>query len=101
MIEGARDGSDNLTITWVRRTRVGGELADGIDIPLGEAAELYEIDILDGMTVVRTIQASSPTASYTAAEQTTDGLTPGDPVDLIIYQISALVGRGFPAAATV
>jgi hypothetical protein len=101
-VQGSRDGSNNLTITWVRRTRMGGEMLDGSDVPLGESSEAYEVDILDGDDVVRTIDSlSSETASYSAAEQTTDGLTPGDPVDCVIYQMSATVGRGFGREATV
>ena len=100
-IQGTRDGSDNLTVTWKRRTRCEGSLQDGFDVPLCEDAEAYEIDVYDGLTIVRTITGlSSETASYTAAEQTADGLTPGDPVDLVVYQIGTY-GRGYGASATV
>lgn len=97
---GARDSSNNLTITWKRRTRrqVPG-LGYGT-VELGEATEAYEIDILDGATVVRTIEATSETALYSAAEQTADGLTPGDPISMNIYQISSVRGRGYAKAAT-
>ncbi len=103
-IAGARDGGNNLTITWLRRARLYAEWSDGIDLPLDEPVEAYEVDILDapGGTVLRTITGlSSPTASYSAAEQTTDGLTPGDPVDVAVYQLSTRVGRGFAGTATV
>jgi len=101
-IEGTRDISNNLTITWVRRTRVGGGWRDFVDASLGEASEEYEVDIYDGATVVRTISGiTSETTSYTAAQQSTDGLTPGDPVDLIVYQLSETVGRGYGRSATV
>lgn len=100
-VQGSRDGSNNLTITWKRRTRIGGAWIDGTDAPLGEASESYEIDIMSGSTVLRTITATSPTATYSAANQTTDGLTPGNPVTVNLYQISARVGRGFGRAATI
>jgi hypothetical protein len=105
-IRGDRDVSDNLTITWMRRTRIDGDGAwmSGQATPLGEETESYEIDILgpDSSGVVkRTITATSETASYTAAQQTEDGYTPGDDVDLIIYQISARVGRGYGREETV
>jgi hypothetical protein len=46
---GTRDGSNNLTLTWVRRTRVGGELLDGMGVvPLSEAAEAYDVVIFAG-----------------------------------------------------
>jgi hypothetical protein len=59
-VKGARDGSGNLTITWKRRTRWYGEWQDGTDVPLFEASENYEIDILSGTTVKRTITATTP-----------------------------------------
>lgn len=98
---GTRDNSNNLTITWKRRTRIGGEWQDYSDVPLGEETKSYEIDIYDGATVVRTITATTESTSYTAAQQTTDGLTPGDPVDLIAYQVSATIDRGYGTTKTV
>jgi len=49
---------------------------------------------------VRSIAASTPTASYTAAQQTTDGLTPGQPVSVNIFQISNRIGLGYPGSFT-
>jgi hypothetical protein len=104
-IAGARDGSNNLTLTWVRRGRLGQELMSGIDIPLSEATEEYVVEITDGgspVAVLRTITGiTSPTTTYSAAQQTSDGLTPGDPVTVRIYQVSASVGRGHAGEATV
>jgi hypothetical protein len=68
-VKGARDGSGNLTITWKRRTRWYGEWQDGTDVPLFEASEKYEIDILSGTTVKRTITATTPSIAYSAADQ--------------------------------
>ena len=94
-VQGTRDVSNNLTITWKRRTRLGGHWADSQDVPLGEFSESYEIDVMSGSTVKRTITATTQTATYTAAQATTDGLAPAGPVTFNIYQISNLVGRGF------
>jgi hypothetical protein len=99
-IHGERNGSGDLTVTWVRRTRFGGVWADGADVPLNEETEIYEIDILDGLSVVRTLSAGTPSALYTAAEQTADFGAPQPSVSVKVYQLSAAVGRGWPAAAT-
>jgi hypothetical protein len=44
-LEGTRDGSNNVDLTWVRRSRVSGDIdwndQQG-DIPLGETEEAYE-----------------------------------------------------------
>lgn len=101
-VGGGRDASSNLTINWVRRTRIGGEWRDYVDAPLGETTESYEVDILNGGgTVLRTITASSATASYTAAQQTTDFGSPQSAISIKVYQLSATVGRGIAASATV
>lgn len=103
-ITGDRDGSDNLTIEWVRRTRLRVPGLGSGPVPLGEQTEAYEIDILDGSSppvVLRTLTSTTPTVEYSAADQTTDGLTPGDPVDIIVFQISDIKGRGNPGSATV
>jgi hypothetical protein len=99
-IEGVRDGSNDLAITWVRRARVDADWRDYVETPLDEPVESYSVDIMSGSTVLRTIAASTPAAAYTAAQQTTDGITPGDPVTVMIYQISTRVGRGYPGEAT-
>jgi len=100
-VKGSRDGSGNLTISWIRRSRVDGEWRDGVGIPLGEESEAYEVDILDGSTVVRTIEVTSTTASYSAADQTTDFGSAHSSVDVKIYQLSAVVGRGYAASTTI
>jgi hypothetical protein len=97
-VRGTRSGGD-LSITWVRRTRTGGDNWEGIDVPLGEDQERYEIDILDGSTVVRTLTATSPSTTYTAAQQTTDFGAPQPSVSLRLYQLSATHGRGTPRDA--
>ncbi len=107
-VTGTRDISNNLTIGWVRRTRYGGLGLVG-PTPLNEDVEAYSIDIMSGPTVKRTIAWTpgtydgngNPTAAYSAAQQTSDGFTPGNRVSVRIYQLSAQVGRGFPAAAVI
>jgi hypothetical protein len=101
-VHGTRNAANDLTITWVRRTRAQVRMLGGQAIPLAEEREEYEIEIYDGATVVRVIHVlDSIDYVYSAAAQTADGLTPGDPVDLIIYQISAAVGRGRGASVTI
>jgi hypothetical protein len=102
-LAGTRDGANNLTLTWLRRTRIGGEWNDLTDVPLGETAELYDLEVLDapGGAVLRTVAGlSSATYTYTATDQTSDGITPGDSVSVRVYQINATLGQGNPGSAT-
>lgn len=101
-ITGNRDLSSNLTINWTRRTRIGGAWVDGSGtVPLSEESEKYNVNILSGLSVVRTITATSPTATYSAADQTTDFGSPQSSISVRVYQVSAAVGQGFggPAVA--
>lgn len=89
-----RDGADNLAASFRARSRLSQcWLQEGL-IPVGEETEAYEIDVLDGSSVVRTIEVAVPAFEYTAAQQTTDFGSPQPSIDFEIYQISAAVGRG-------
>lgn len=94
------DGSGDWSIEWIRRTRIGGAWTGGTTIPIGETSEAYEVDILDGSTVKRTLSVTSPEAVYTAAQQTTDFGAPQSSISIRVYQLGADVGRGFPAVGT-
>ena len=96
-----RDTSSNLTVNWIRRTRLRSPGLGNGPVPIGEQTEAYEVDIYSGASVVRTITATTPSIAYSAAEQTADGLTPGNAVTMRIYQMSDVAGRGFPAISTV
>lgn len=101
-VTATRDGSDNITLNWVRRTRVGGDWRDGVDVPLGEASERYDVEILDSGAVVRTFSnVTSQQQAYSAAEQTSDFGSPQSSVDVKIYQRSEIVGRGHAAVGVV
>lgn len=103
-IAGERDLSGDLTITWVRRSRAQDYWIDGVDAPplLPEDQDLYDLEILDGPTVVRTFSSVAVQSQvYTAAEQTTDFGSAQAAVSVRVYQISARVARGYPGSATV
>ena len=99
-------GADDIHISWIRRTRVGGGLQDGTGtVPINEDSEEYEIEIFDGPsgTEVREVTGlSSPAYTYNAADQATDGFTPPlSQLTVKIYQVSAQVGRGFAKEVTI
>lgn len=103
-ITGDRDDDGNLTISWVRRDRFPVAFG-GAEVPMSEAVEDYEVDILDGAAinpkVVRTISVSSEQAIYTNEQQVTDFGELQESVMVRVYQISVAVGRGYPGEATV
>jgi hypothetical protein len=44
---------------------------------------------------------TSPTTPFSAADQTTYGITPGNPIYFGVVQISAVVGRGHMAYGSI
>ncbi|WP_281301831.1 MULTISPECIES: phage tail protein [unclassified Iodidimonas] len=104
-VRAVKSGSPaDITLTWVRRTRIGGELKDGTGVvPLGEASEAYQIDILDGPggAVKRTLTASSPSVVYANADILADFGAVPVALSFAVYQLSEVAGRGFPRAVTI
>lgn len=104
-LEATGSWGSNVTLSWQRRTRVGGELIDGTgEVPLAEDTEEYELEILDGPggTVLRT-ETGITTASftYTSGMQSADFGGAQTELSFVVYQISAQIGRGFPGERTV
>jgi hypothetical protein len=94
---------EDITLAWVRRTRIGGELKDGTGtVPLGEAGEAYEVDILDGPggAVLRTLSATSPSVVYAAADIVADFNDVPASLTVAVHQLSAVAGRGFARIVT-
>ena len=94
----------DLVIRWTRRSRaLAADSWNAPEVPLAEESEAYEVEVLDGATVKRTLATATTSVTYTAAQQTADWgglLGPGDTLDVRIVQLSALVGRGAPASVT-
>lgn len=101
-VQGERSGGGDLSLRWVRRTRLDGNWQDRVDVPLHEVAEAYEVDILNGAAVVRTLPGLTvPAAGYSAAQQAEDFGSAQGAVRVRVYQISGLIGRGYAAEAVV
>lgn len=100
-VSGSRDGSGNLTILWVRRARLSGEWRDYADAAISESREAYEVDIMNGSSVARTLSSTSPLATYSASQQIADFGSLQSSVTVRIYQLSELVGCGTAAEAVI
>jgi len=94
----------DLTIRWTRRSRaLAADSWGAVEVPLIEEIEAYEVEILDGAAVKRTLTASTTSAIYSAAQQTADWgglLATGDTLTIRIFQLSALIGRGASKTVT-
>lgn len=103
-VSGRRDGDGTLALRWTRRTRIAGDSWELAEVPLAEASEAYEVDIMSDATagagVKRTLRTGQPALIYQAADQIADFGTVPASLTVRIVQMSALVGRGFAAIAT-
>ena len=95
-----RRQSDGIAISFIRRTRKGGDGWDNVEIPLHEEDELYRLAILDrdGATK-REWLLREPFIVYRAQDEISDFGTHQTRLQLRITQISAIAGDGFPCVA--
>ncbi|MDE1173870.1 MAG: glycoside hydrolase/phage tail family protein [Parvibaculaceae bacterium] len=94
-LKGARLTGGDINLSWIRRTRIDGDSWQGLDVPLGEESEAYELDILDGANVVRTLSVTSPGAIYSATQQIADfGSSSFPTLSIRVCQLSRSFGRG-------
>jgi hypothetical protein len=89
-VKAETESNDDITITWVERTRRIVRLLSEEGAPPVETMA-YEVDIMDASTVLRTLSVDATTATYTSAQQSTD-LDAADTAR--VYQVSPTTGRG-------
>jgi len=97
----AQRGPEGVAITWIRRSRREADAWEPVDVPLGEESERYELDILSGGAVVRTLSTAAATVLYPTASELADFGSAQAILSLRVYQLSAALGRGFERGATV
>ena len=89
---------------WLNRSRaLVADAWEQVEVPLAEDLESYDVQILDGAAIKRTLTSTTTSVLYTAAQQTADWgalLGPGRTLALRIFQLSNRLGRGTPAAVT-
>lgn len=101
-VRAVKEVNGDITITWIRRDRIGNQWLDNSDIGMSETVEQYRIFIkTTGNIVKRTITGHTTTSyTYTAADQTTDFGGPATAFNLDVQQYSSVVGYGLAASKT-
>jgi hypothetical protein len=95
---GGRNAANDLTINWLRRSRVGVNLPWNYDPPLGETSQLYDVEIWNTAfaTLRRTFASvATTTVSYTAAQQSGDSGGLLSSYGVRVFQRGAITGRGY------
>lgn len=97
-----KDNAGNISLVWDRRDRRAGDRTDYANFPLSEVSERYETEIRNvaDTATLRTIDSTTPLVRYTAAQQVTDFGSVQSTIKVRVYQLSALLGRGYVGAAT-
>ncbi|NKX46312.1 baseplate multidomain protein megatron [Roseicyclus persicicus] len=82
----------DLYLSWIRRTRIDGDSWEGIEVPLGEAAESYLLRVTDAGGPRREATLAAPAFTYTAAMRAGDGTQ--SPFTIEVAQLSDRFGPG-------
>ncbi len=93
-------GTQDISITWHRRTQIGGDSWSGNDVPLDFSPEMYLVSMFDGAVPVRQITCSMARATYSSAQQIDDFGAALSPFVFEVSQISAVQGTGAPVTGS-
>jgi hypothetical protein len=85
----AADGTDGFKISWVRQSRGGWSWVDGVDAPLAEERESYNVIVVPSVGPVRTVETATPFWAYTSAARATDIAAGSTWVQISVSQIGA------------
>lgn len=91
-------GAD-IRVSWLRRTRIGGDSWEGVDVPLGEAREGYLVRIIENGAVRRETYTETNEWTYPAELRQVD-LT-GSHFEIAVAQLSDVYGPGLFASLEV
>lgn len=67
-----RNGSGDITLSWVRRARLDGDSWLPAEVPLDEVLEAYRLEILDGSVIRRAVETSEARYVYPQAQELVD-----------------------------
>jgi hypothetical protein len=92
-------GGGDISLSWTRRSRDGWRWVDGVDAPLAEESELYEVTIAPSAVAGRTASAVSASFLYPRAVQLADAASGATSALMSVRQIGAF-GRSRVATLT-
>ncbi len=96
-----RGGGGDVSLSWVRCARAGGDYWGPGEPPLGAPSEAYLLEILDGGAVKRSIAVTSPAYIYVAADQTADFGAPPASLQIRVAELDAAGSPGLNTELTI
>ncbi|MFZ2030199.1 MAG: glycoside hydrolase/phage tail family protein [Vitreimonas sp.] len=100
-VQASRGASGDVAISWIRCARSGGDSWGAGDVPLGELSEAYQLDILSGSVVKRSVTVTSPAYTYSAANQIVDFGAPPASLHLRVAQLGSSGAPGLNTELTI
>lgn len=92
------------TLVWIRRSRIDEGWWPLLNSLVGETNESYVIEIYTSAaftTLIRTLTSATPTVFYPSSNQLTDFGSNQATLNVKIYQVSTIVGKGFPLTQSI
>jgi hypothetical protein len=96
-----KKNNGDIDLSWIRRTRTGGDNWQSLEVPLSEELETYEADIFNGDQVVRTLTTDNSRLVYSSTQQIADFGQEQNSLTFAVYQMSARLGRGYGRKSTI
>ncbi len=93
--------TNSVTLSWVRRTRIGGDTWETAEVPLGEAQESYQLEILKNGTPIRIVIVFACGYTYSSIDELADFGSQQTTLTIRIRQISSDIGPGSALNATI
>ncbi len=87
-----QNGPSGVTVSWIRSSRIDGDLWSGTEIPLGEETEAYQLRVVQNDEIRREETVTQPNWTYAAAEAVAEVGT--SPYQIEVAQLSARYGPG-------
>jgi hypothetical protein len=86
------DAAGNLGVSWIRRTRIDGDSWQSVEVPLGEANEVYLVRVFQAGALIREASVTVPGWTYQVADKAADGVTGS--YEIAVAQVSDQFGPG-------
>jgi hypothetical protein len=92
----ARRVAQGVSFGFIRRARRDADGWEAAEIPLGETGELYRLTVLQAGVPRRVLTGTSQTILYAAVDEFADFGGAQSRHEILLQQVSATVGPGFP-----
>lgn len=92
-LRAVRSGGDVL-FSWIRRSRLGGDSWEASEVPLAEEREAYQVEVMAGGTVRRSVVTGESRWLYRAADIAADFAPNTSDFTLRVAQLSTTFGAG-------